>query len=54
MNATTAGRIRLDKNFVGHDPMTNNILPGMTVMADIITGEKTILGLSPQTYSTVD
>lgn len=37
------GRVRLDKNFVGSDSTVNTILPGMTVMADIITGEKTIL-----------
>ncbi|MEZ5936500.1 MAG: HlyD family type I secretion periplasmic adaptor subunit [Alphaproteobacteria bacterium] len=37
------GRIRLEQNYVGNDPMTNTILPGMTVMADIITGEKTVL-----------
>ena len=37
------GRIRLEQAHVGSDPMTNTILPGMTVMADIITGEKTIL-----------
>ncbi len=37
------GRVRLEQNHVGTDPQTNTILPGMTVMADIITGEKTIL-----------
>ncbi len=36
------GRIRLYQNYVGHD-RANMILPGMTVMADVITGEKTIL-----------
>jgi adhesin transport system membrane fusion protein len=36
------GRIRLDKNYVGKDK-ANIIVPGMTVMAEIITGEKTIL-----------
>ena len=36
------GRIFLNQNFVGND-RRNIILPGMTVMADIITGEKTIL-----------
>ena len=36
------GRIRLDRNYVGHDPR-NIIIPGMTVMAEIITGRKTVL-----------
>ena len=36
------GRIILDKNYVGGNP-DNIIIPGMTVMADVITGEKTIL-----------
>lgn len=36
------GVIRLDKSYVGANPK-NPVLPGMTVMADIITGEKTIL-----------
>ncbi|MEM6648717.1 MAG: HlyD family type I secretion periplasmic adaptor subunit [Pseudomonadota bacterium] len=36
------GRILLDRSYVGDDP-NNLILPGMTVMADVITGEKTIL-----------
>ncbi len=36
-------RIRLDQNYVGSDPHNNIIVPGMTVMADIITGDKTIL-----------
>ena len=37
------GRITLSKNYVGDNPEVNVILPGMTVEADIITGEKTIL-----------
>ena len=36
------GKIILDKNYVGGNP-ANIIIPGMTVMADIITGRKTIL-----------
>ncbi len=36
------GHILLDKNYVGHDH-ANQIIPGMTVMADVITGQKTIL-----------
>lgn len=37
------GRVRLDQNYVGHDQTKNLILPGMTVMADIITGDKTVM-----------
>lgn len=36
------GRVLLEKNFVGINP-DNIIMPGMTIMADIITGKKTIL-----------
>lgn len=36
------GRIKLDHNYVGTNT-SNNIMPGMTVMAEIVTGEKTIL-----------
>ncbi len=36
------GMVTLDKNYVGEDKR-NLVLPGMTVMADIITGQKTIL-----------
>ncbi|HXF90773.1 MAG TPA: HlyD family type I secretion periplasmic adaptor subunit, partial [Candidatus Nitrosotenuis sp.] len=38
------GRIKLTKNYVGNNPNVNIVLPGMVVNADIITGEKTILG----------
>lgn len=37
------GRVALDKNYVGDERQHNMIMPGMTVMADIITGDKTIL-----------
>ncbi len=37
------GRIKLTKDHVGPNPDRNLILPGMTVEADIITGEKTVL-----------
>ncbi len=37
------GRITLLKNYVGDKPNANPILPGMTVEADVVTGEKTIL-----------
>jgi adhesin transport system membrane fusion protein len=36
------GKIKLDNNFVGSNP-SNIISPGMTAMAEIITGRKTIL-----------
>ena len=36
------GRVSLVQNYVGTNP-DNQIMPGMTVMADVITGEKTIL-----------
>jgi len=36
-------RIKLDQSFVGKNPERNPILPGMTVQADIVTGQKTIL-----------
>lgn len=36
------GRVLLDQDFVGVNPK-NKIVPGMTVMADVVTGEKTIL-----------
>ncbi|MDB5491402.1 MAG: type secretion rane fusion, HlyD family protein [Micavibrio sp.] len=36
-------RIGLDRNYVGPDQKRNIIVPGMTVMADIVTGDKTIL-----------
>ena len=36
------GRVRLARSYVGQDSR-NTIMPGMTVMADIITGEKTVL-----------
>lgn len=37
------GRISLTKHYVGDDPKRNFILPGMTVQADIKTGEKTVI-----------
>lgn len=36
------GRVTLNQDHVGFNP-NNKILPGMTVMADVVTGEKTIL-----------
>lgn len=36
------GRVILKQNYVGDDP-SNKVLPGMTVIADIIIGKKTIM-----------
>lgn len=36
------GRVKLEHNYVGRDAK-NIVMPGMTAMAEIITGEKTIL-----------
>jgi membrane fusion protein, adhesin transport system len=38
------GRVKLDKNYAGPMPGSHLILPGMTVDADIVTGEKSVLG----------
>lgn len=37
------GIVTLDRNYVGFEPGVNQVLPGMTVQADIITGNKTLL-----------
>lgn len=37
------GQVRLSRDHAGADPGQNRILPGMTAMVEIITGEKTIL-----------
>ncbi len=37
------GMVKLDRNYVGLDPERNQVLPGMTVQADIKTGHKTLL-----------
>lgn len=37
------GKILISKNYVGNDPKKQQILPGMTLEADIITGKKTVL-----------
>lgn len=43
------GKVSLERNYVGPDPDRNIIIPGMTVMADIILGDRTLLAhiLSP-------
>lgn len=35
--------VKIDKNYLGDNPKMNKILPGMTVTADIITSEKSLL-----------
>ena len=35
--------IALSKDHVGHDPSRHRLVPGMTVQADVVTGEKTVL-----------
>jgi adhesin transport system membrane fusion protein len=35
--------VRLDHNYAGNNPATNPLLPGMTVLADIKTDERTVL-----------
>lgn len=37
------GIVELPQNYLGADPKSNRITPGMTVVADIKTGEKTLL-----------
>ncbi len=37
------GFIVLTKNYVGDDPKKNIILPGMEVLGDIVTGDKTVM-----------
>ena len=37
------GIIALDQDYVGSNPDLNNVAPGMTVLADIHTGTKTLL-----------
>lgn len=37
------GVVKLPRNYIGSNPDSNRITPGMTVVADIKTGEKTVL-----------
>jgi len=37
------GTITMDRSYVGFDPERNQVMPGMTVQADIKTGRKTLL-----------
>ena len=36
-------RVRLEKGFVGHNSKKNIIMPGMEIMGDIVTGDKTVM-----------
>ena len=38
------GRVRLERNYAGTTANAHQIMPGMTVDADIVTGEKSVLG----------
>ena len=38
------GRVQLSRNYAGNQAGIHAVMPGMTVDADIVTGEKTILG----------
>lgn len=38
------GRVRLSRNYAGAQEGSHIVMPGMTVDADIVTGEKTVLG----------
>ncbi|MDV7340304.1 HlyD family type I secretion periplasmic adaptor subunit [Terasakiella sp. A23] len=49
------GTITLDRSYVGYDPESNRIMPGMTVQADVTTGKKTLLQyLLKPVYSSVN
>ena len=49
------GEITLDRSYVGYDPESNRIMPGMTVQADVTTGKKTLLQyLLKPVYSSVN
>ncbi len=48
------GIVALDRPYVGSDPEQNHVMPGMTVQADIKTGQKTLLQyLLKPVYSSV-
>ena len=42
-NSFYRARIQLDRNYVGNDETRNLVIPGMTVLADIRTGDRTVL-----------
>lgn len=49
------GLVTLDRDYVGPDPLTNRITPGMTLVADIKTGEKSLIGyLLRPVYNTLN
>ncbi len=37
------GRVLLDRDYIGRTPGQYKLMPGMTVMADVVTGDKTIM-----------
>ena len=49
------GLMTLDQDYVGPDPLSNRITPGMTLVADIKTGEKSLIGyLLRPVYTTLN
>ncbi|MCH8863121.1 MAG: HlyD family type I secretion periplasmic adaptor subunit [Proteobacteria bacterium] len=49
------GLVSLDQDYVGPDPLANRITPGMTLVADIKTGEKSLIGyLLRPVYNTLN
>lgn len=49
------GLVTLDRDYVGPDPLANRITPGMTLVADIKTGEKSLIGyLLRPVYNTLN
>lgn len=49
------GLVTLDQDYVGPDPLANRITPGMTLVADIKTGEKSLIGyLLRPVYNTLN
>jgi len=48
-------KVALDRSYVGYNPEENRIMPGMTVQADVTTGQKTLLQyLLKPVYSSVN
>lgn len=43
-NAYYRGEVSLDTDHIGDDPKAHRIMPGMTLEADIVTGEKSVMG----------
>lgn len=36
-------KVSLDKNYIGNNPQSNRLIPGMTVEVDIITGKRSVM-----------